>query len=113
MVTFNEHEHNILEGKQHIHMMGIGGSGMYPLAQMLHSKGFYVTGSDNNQTETVEAVRSMGIQVTIGQKAENIRGADLIVYTTAILSDNPELVAAKASSVPMIERAQLLGLVTS
>ena len=113
MVTFNEHEHNILESKKHIHMMGIGGSGMYPLAQMLHSKGFYVTGSDNNQTETVEAVRSMGIQVTIGQKAENIQGADLIVYTTAILSDNPELVAAKASGVPMIERAQLLGLVTS
>ena len=104
---------DILEGKKHIHMIGIGGSGMYPLAQMLHSKGFYVTGSDNNQTETVDAVRSMGIDVHIGQRAENIEGADLIVYTSAIMADNPELIASKASGVPMLERAELLGTVTS
>ena len=54
---------SILEGKKHLHMIGIGGSGMYPLAQMLHSKGFYITGSDNNETETLAAVRKMGIQV--------------------------------------------------
>ena len=103
----------ILDGKKHIHFIGIGGSGMYPLAQILHSKGYYLTGSDNNETETLQAVRNMGIPVTLGQKAENIEGADLIVHTAAIMADNPELIAAKASGVPVLERSELLGLVTS
>ena len=72
---------DFLTGKKHVHFIGIGGSGMYPLAQILHSKGFYLTGSDNNETETLKAVRNMGIPVYMGQRAENIEGADLIVYT--------------------------------
>ena len=104
---------SILEGKKHIHFIGIGGSGMYPLAQILHSKGFYLTGSDNNETETLQAVRNMGIPVMFGQRAENIEGADLIVHTAAIMADNPELIAAKASGVPVLERSELLGLVSS
>ena len=103
---------NILKGKKHIHFIGIGGSGMYPLAQILHSQGYYLTGSDNNETETLEAVRKMGIPVFIGQRAENIEGADLIVHTAAIMEDNPELMAARASGVPVLERADLLGIVT-
>ena len=102
---------DFLTGKKHVHFIGIGGSGMYPLAQILHSKGFYLTGSDNNETETLKAVRNMGIPVYMGQRAENIEGADLIVYTAAIMSDNPELIAAKASGVKTIERCELLGLV--
>ena len=86
---------------------------MYPLAQILHSQGYYLTGSDNNETETLEAVRKMGIPVFIGQRAENIQGADLIVHTAAIMEDNPELMAARASGVPVLERADLLGIVTS
>ena len=86
---------------------------MYPLAQILHSQGYYLTGSDNNETETLEAVRKMGIPVFIGQRAENIEGADLIVHTAAIMEDNPELMAARASGVPVLERADLLGIVTS
>lgn len=85
---------------------------MYPLAQILHGQGYYLTGSDNNETETLDAVRSMGIPVFIGQCAENIIGADLIVHTAAIMADNPELIAAKASGVPVLERADLLGIVT-
>ena len=104
---------NILNGKKHIHFIGIGGSGMYPLAQILHSQGYYLTGSDNNETETLKAVRNMGIPVYLGQRAENIEGADLIVHTAAIMADNPELIAAKASGVPVIERSVLLGLITS
>jgi len=104
---------NILTGKKHIHFIGIGGSGMYPLAQILHSQGFYLTGSDNNETETLDAVRKMGIPVFIGQRAENIEGADLIAYSAAIMADNPELVAAKASGVPVLERSDLLGIITS
>ncbi|MCR5815413.1 MAG: UDP-N-acetylmuramate--L-alanine ligase [Ruminococcus sp.] len=103
---------NILNGKKHIHFIGIGGSGMYPLAQILHSQGYLLTGSDNNETETLEAVRKMGIKVFMGQAAENIEGADLIVYSAAIMADNPELVAAKASGADVIERSDLLGIVT-
>ena len=104
---------DILNGKKHIHFIGIGGSGMFPLAQILHQKGFYLTGSDNNETETLEAVRAMGVPVVLGQRAENIEGADLIVHTSAIMSDNPELIAARASGVPVLERKDLLGLVTT
>ncbi len=85
---------------------------MYPLAQILHSLGYFLTGSDNNETETLKAVRDMGIEVFLGQKAENITGADLIVHTAAILPDNPELIAAKASGVPVLERSELLGIIT-
>ncbi|MDR0991500.1 MAG: UDP-N-acetylmuramate--L-alanine ligase [Ruminococcus sp.] len=92
--------------------MGIGGSGMYPLAQILHKAGCFITGSDNNETETLAAVRKMGIEVTLGQKAENIVGSDLIVYTAAIAEDNPELAAAKASGAALLERAELLGLMS-
>ena len=103
----------ILEGKKHIHFMGIGGSGMFPLAQILHEMGFYLTGSDNNETETLDLVRQMGIPVTLGQRAENIEGADLIVHTSAIMPDNPEMIAARASGIPVLERKDLLGLVTT
>lgn len=86
---------------------------MYPLAQILHSQGYFLTGSDNNETETLDAVRKMGIEVFIGQRSENIKGADLIVHTAAIMEDNPELMAAKQSGVPVLERAELLGIVTN
>lgn len=88
---------------------------MYPLAQILHTKGYYLTGSDNNETATLQAVRDMGIPVMFGQRAENIEGADLIVFSAAIMEDNPELIAARKaaeSGVCLVERAELLGLVT-
>ena len=103
---------SILEGKQHVHMIGIGGSGMYPLAQVLHAKGYYLTGSDNNETDTLAAVRALGIPVQLGQRAENIEGADLVVYSAAIAKTNPERAAAEASGVAMMERSELLGLVS-
>lgn len=102
----------ILKGKKHIHFIGIGGSGMYPLAQILHSQGYYLTGSDNNETETLDAVRKMGIPVFVGQRAENIVGADLIVHTAAIMNDNPELIAARNSDAEVLERSELLGIIT-
>lgn len=103
---------SVLDGKKHIHFIGIGGSGMYPLAQILHSKGYFLSGSDNNETDTLAAVRAMGIPVFLGQRAENIEGADLIVHTAAIMSDNPELIAAKESGVPVFERSDLLAIIT-
>lgn len=108
MLTIDE-----LKTKKHLHFIGIGGSGMYPIAQILHSQGYFITGSDNNETETLQAVRNMGIEVHMGQRAENIEGADLIVYTAAVMADNPELIAARASGAVVVERSEMLGLVTS
>ena len=103
----------LLENKKHLHFIGIGGSGMYPMAQILHSEGYYITGSDNNETDTLQKVREMGIPVVLGQKAENIAGADLIVHTAAIMADNPELIAARSSGIPTVERSILLGELTA
>ena len=101
-----------LDKVKKIHFIGIGGSGMCPLAEILHSKGYELTGSDNNETDTLKRIRNLGIPVTMGQKAENINGAEMIIYTAAILPDNPELVAAKNSGIPTFERSKLLGAVS-
>lgn len=103
----------ILETAKQIHFIGIGGSGMFPIVQILHGMGYHISGSDNNPGSIVDAERAIGIPVILGQKAENIKGAELIVYTAAILPDNPELAAARASGVPLIERAELLGWLTT
>ena len=66
------HEANPLEGKKHLHFIGIGGSGMFPLVQILHGQGYYITGSDNNESDIVKLVRGLGIEVMMGQRAENI-----------------------------------------
>ena len=102
----------LLKKVKRIHFIGIGGSGMCPLAEILHKEGYLLSGSDNNETDTLARIRSMGIPVTLGQKAENIEGAEMIVYTAALLPDNPELVAAKASGIPTFERSKLLGAIT-
>lgn len=102
----------ILKKVKRVHFIGIGGSGMCPLAEILFNEGYELSGSDNNETDTLARIRNMGIPVTLGQKAENIEGAELIVYTAAILPDNPELVAAKNSTIPTVERADLLGAIT-
>ncbi len=102
----------LLKQVKRIHFIGIGGSGMCPLAEILHEKGYLLSGSDNNETDTLARIRSMGIPVTLGQRAENISGAEMIIYTAALLPDNPELVAAKESGIPTFERSKLLGAIT-
>ena len=101
-----------LDKVKKIHFIGIGGSGMCPLAEILHSKGYILTGSDNNETDTLKRIRNLGIDVKMGQCAENINNAEMIVYTAAIMADNPELIAAKASGIPTFERSKLLGAVS-
>ena len=97
------------QGK-HIHMIGIGGSSMSGLAQMLLEKGYRLTGSDNLETYATRHLRDdLHIPVAIGHKAENVHGADLVVYTVAILPDNPERVETRRLGIPAIERATLLG----
>ncbi len=103
---------DILQEVKRIHFIGIGGSGMCPLAEILHSKGYSISGSDNNESDTLSRISSLGIPVVLGQKAENIEGAEMIVYTAALLPDNPELCAAKASGIPTFERKDMLGAIT-
>jgi len=95
-----------------IHFIGIGGSGMCPLAEILHHEGYTLTGSDNNYTDTLQRIMDLGIEVTMGQSADNIKNPDMIVYTAALLPDNPELCAAKASGIPTFERSKLFGAIT-
>ena len=105
-------EDEIITQVRHIHMIGIGGSGMCPLAEILHSKGYIVTGSDNNESDPLERIKKLGIKVFMGHKAENINGAGLIVYSAAISKDNPELQAAADKGIPTMERSHLLGALT-
>lgn len=85
---------------------------MCPLAEILHKEGYLLSGSDNNESDTLNRIRELGIPVYMGQRAQNIEGAQMIVYTAALLPNNPELVAAKASGIPTFERSKLLGAVT-
>lgn len=102
----------LLKTVKRIHFIGIGGSGMCPLAEILHEEGYELSGSDNNESSILQRIRNLGIPVYMGQRAENIRGAEMIVYTAALLSDNPELVAAKNSGIPTFERSKLFGAIT-
>lgn len=102
----------LLKKVKRVHFIGIGGSGMCPIAEILHEKGYIISGSDNNETDTLARVRALGAKVTLGQKPENIEGAELIIYTSAILQGNPELEAAKNSGIPLFERNDILGAIT-
>lgn len=102
---------HLLDNVKRIHFVGIGGSGMCPLAEILHNAGYEITGSDMAESDTLERIRSYGIPVTMGHKPENVNGADLVVYTAAVKLDNPELVSAKTQNIPAIERCIMLGAV--
>ncbi|MDR2524574.1 MAG: UDP-N-acetylmuramate--L-alanine ligase [Oscillospiraceae bacterium] len=101
-----------LQASKRVHFIGIGGAGMFPLAEILLKQGYEISGSDNNESETLDRARALGIPIAMGQRAENITGAGMIVYTAALLKDNPELTAAQASGIPTFERAALLGEIT-
>lgn len=94
----------------HIHFIGIGGISMSGLAEILLEKGFTVTGSDNQESDIVNTLRSNGAQITIGQSADNITDdIDIVCYTAAIHKDNPEYARALQCQLPMLSRAELLG----
>lgn len=105
-------EDRLLEGVRRIHMIGIGGSGMCPLAEILHSKGYELSGSDNNESDPLARVRALGATVYMGHSAEHIKGAQLVVYSAAISPENPELKAAREQGIPVMERSHLLGALT-
>ena len=103
----------LLKQVKRIHFIGIGGSGMCPLAEILNKQGYILSGSDNNESDILDRIRKLGINVMMGQKAENIEGSEMIVYSAAIMEDNPELIAAKNSDIPTFKRSELLGAITN
>lgn len=101
-----------LKKHKHIHFIGIGGSGMAPLAEILHKRGFLISGSDNNEGETLNRIKALGIPVFMGHSAQNLNGVEMVVHTAALLPDNVELVAAKNLGLPIFERSKLLGAIS-
>jgi UDP-N-acetylmuramate--alanine ligase len=91
-----------------IHFVGIGGIGMSGIAEVMYNLGFSVQGSDMAEGYVVEGLRQRGIKVFIGQRAENVENAAVLVISTAIKRDNPEVVAAAARRVPIVRRAEML-----
>ncbi|GLB30623.1 UDP-N-acetylmuramate--L-alanine ligase [Lacrimispora amygdalina] len=95
---------------QAVHFIGIGGISMSGLAEILMDEGFTVTGSDSHESELTHHLEAKGAKIAYGQCAENItEGIDVVVYTAAVHSDNPELKAAKEKGLPILSRAELLG----
>ena len=103
-------EFNINDYKyKNIHMIGIGGISMSGIAILLNNNGYKVTGSDISISETSKHLDKNGIKYTIGQKKENIKNPDLVIYTDAIAENNEELVAARKLDIPVVSRGVFLG----
>lgn len=101
---------NNLKGKT-VHFVGIGGISMSALALMLKQNKIKVQGSDDAQNSEVEKLRKKGVVVFVGHDSKNVQGADVVVYSSAISKDNPELVFARQNKLLIIKRAELLGMV--
>ena len=91
-----------------IHFVGIGGIGMSGIAEVLQTLGYTVQGSDVSDGANVKRLRKKGIEVSVGHHAENLGDAEVVVASTAIKAENPELVAAREQVVPVVRRAEML-----
>lgn len=96
---------------KHVHLVGIGGVSMRPLGLVLKGMGLTVTGSDMNSSVSTDELIAQGIRVDIGHRAENVVGADCIIRTAAVHNDNPEIAGARATGIPVFERAQAWGII--
>jgi UDP-N-acetylmuramate--alanine ligase len=93
---------------RHIHFIGVGGSGMSGIAEVLLNLGYTVSGSDLADSPTLRRLSELGIQTHVGHSAENVQGADAVVTSTAVKSDNPEVLVARAKHIPVVPRAVML-----
>lgn len=93
---------------QCIHLIGIGGIGMSGIAELLHNQGFNIQGSDAAESPNVKRLRSLGIEVFVGHRTENLGHAQVVVVSSAIDQNNPEIIAAQINGVPVIPRADML-----
>jgi UDP-N-acetylmuramate--alanine ligase len=92
-----------------VHLVGIGGAGMSAIATVLLERGYRVSGSDQAESEVTRGLREQGAEVFIGHRAENVGEVEMVVMSSAIRADNPELIAAQARGIPVNKRAQFLG----
>src|SRR5690348_10095647 len=92
-----------------IHFVGIGGIGMSAIAEVLLSLGYRVSGSDARESEATRRLRALGGRISAGHAAEQVEGADVVVVSSALRPDNPEVQAARARDIPVIPRAEMLG----
>ena len=92
-----------------VHFVGIGGIGMSGIAELLLNLGFKVTGSDMNRSDNVTRIRKLGIDVAIGHDPSNVGNADVLVYSSAVPAENPEIVRARQKGISIIKRAEMLG----
>ena len=93
---------------RHVHFVGVGGIGMSGLAEILKNLEFEVSGSDLREGENTGALKKLGVRIDVGHSARNVRGADVVVYSSAIKPENPELAFAHAEGIPVISRAEML-----
>ena len=100
----------IVPGRR-VHLAGIGGVSMSPLAEVLHGMGLAVQGSDQSGSPAVDHLRAQGISVHVGHEASDIEGAEFLIRTAAIHDDNPEIAAARAQGIPVFERAEAWGAI--
>jgi len=95
-----------------LHFIGIGGIGMSGIAEFLYNQGLEISGSDMKKTDLTAHLESLGIRITEGHDPSNIRDADVVVKSSAVKDDNPEIIAAKAYKIPVIRRAEMLAEIT-
>jgi UDP-N-acetylmuramate--alanine ligase len=102
----------MLKGIKRIHLVGIGGIGMSAIAQVLLEQGYEVSGSDLVRTKITGRIKERGAKIYIGHRESNIHNPDLVIFSSAIKNSNPELKAARKDGIPILRRAEMLGLLT-
>jgi UDP-N-acetylmuramate--alanine ligase len=100
---------DIMSDFRRVHFVGIGGAGMSGIAEVLHNLGYVVSGSDRGESAATRRLANLGVQVHKGHAAANVADADVLVVSSAIAPDNPELAAAHARRIPVVPRAEMLG----
>ncbi|MES2910723.1 MAG: Mur ligase domain-containing protein, partial [Pseudomonadota bacterium] len=93
---------------KNIHFIGLGGSGMSGIAEVLHNLGYVISGSDLSDSPTLKRLASLGIKTYVGHAAENLATVDAVVTSTAVQADNPEVLAAREKRIPVVPRALML-----
>lgn len=109
MTPHQSPEPSLMHRVRRIHLVGVAGAGMSGIAEVLVNLGFEVSGSDLRESATLDHLRRVGVTVAVGHAAEQIKGADVVVASSAIAADNPELVAAVDQRIPVVPRAEMLG----
>ena len=98
----------MLNKRDHLHLIGIGGAGLSAIARVLHERGFTVSGSDQSASPAVDDLRALGIRVVVGHAAENLAGADVVIRSSAVTDANMEAAAALAAGIPVLKRSDIL-----